>query len=47
MKLPQQDPAEIKAALETDWSLHEKFETMSAAQQKTGKVKMSPQPTDN
>ena len=34
--------AEIKAALETDWSLREKFETMSAAQQKLEKVKMSP-----
>ncbi len=34
--------AEIKAALETDWSLREKFETMGAAQQKLEKVKMSP-----
>jgi len=34
--------AEIKAALETDWNLREQFETMSAAQQKLEKVKMSP-----
>jgi len=34
--------AEIKAALETDWSLREKFEVISSAQQKLETLKMSP-----
>lgn len=41
--------AEIKAALETDWSLREKFEVISSAQQKLEALKMSPsqQTVDN
>ena len=41
--------AEIKAALETDWSLREKFEVITSAQQKLGALKMSPsqQTVDN
>lgn len=34
--------AEIKAALETDWSLREKFEVITSAQEKLGTLKMSP-----
>ncbi|HQY10703.1 MAG: hypothetical protein KTQ13_01815 [Ferruginibacter sp.] len=34
--------AEIKAALNTDWSLREKFEVISSAQQKLETLKMSP-----
>ncbi|HAO45473.1 MAG TPA: hypothetical protein DCQ97_01005 [Chitinophagaceae bacterium] len=34
--------AEIKAALETDWSLREKFEVISSAQKKLETIKMSP-----
>lgn len=34
--------AEIKAALETDWSLREKFEVITSAQQKLEALKMSP-----
>ncbi len=41
--------AEIKAALETDWSLREKFEVITSAQQKLEALKMSPsqQTVDN
>ncbi len=41
--------AEIKAALETDWSLREKFEVITSAQQKLETLKMSPsqQTVDN
>jgi hypothetical protein len=34
--------AEIKAALETDWSLREKFEVITSAQSKLEALKMSP-----
>ena len=34
--------AAIKAALETDWSLREKFEVITSAQQKLEALKMSP-----
>jgi hypothetical protein len=34
--------AEIKAALETDWSLREKFEVLTSAQSKLETLKMSP-----
>ena len=34
--------AEIKAALESDWSLREKFEVITSAQKKLGTLKMSP-----
>jgi hypothetical protein len=34
--------AQIKAALETDWSLREKFEVMVSAQNKLETLKMSP-----
>ena len=34
--------ADIKAALETDWSLREKFEVISSAQQRLEPLKMSP-----
>ena len=34
--------AEIKAALETDWSLREKFEVITSAQQRLEALKMSP-----
>lgn len=34
--------AEIKAALETDWSLREKFEVITSAQQRLEPLKMSP-----
>jgi hypothetical protein len=36
--------AEIKAALETDWSLREKFEVLTSAQSKLEALKMSPTP---
>ena len=41
--------ADIKAALETDWSLREKFEALTSAQKKLGSLKMSPsqQTVDN
>lgn len=41
--------AEIKAALETDWSLREKFEALTSAQKRLGALKMSPrqQTVDN
>lgn len=41
--------AEIKAALETDWSLREQFEVIASAQQKLEVLKMSPsqQTVDN
>ncbi len=41
--------AEIKAALETDWSLREQFEVIASAQQKLEALKMSPsqQTVDN
>lgn len=34
--------AEIKAALDTDWALREKFEVISSAQQRLEALKMSP-----
>jgi hypothetical protein len=34
--------AQIKAALETDWSLREKFEVISSAQKRLETLKMSP-----
>ena len=34
--------AEIKAALENDWSLREKFEVITSAQNKLETLKMSP-----
>ncbi len=34
--------AEIKAALESDWSLREKFEVITSAQQRLESLKMSP-----
>jgi hypothetical protein len=34
--------AEIKAALETDWSLREKFEVLTSAQNRLEALKMSP-----
>lgn len=34
--------AQIKAALETDWSLREKFEVISSAKQRLETLKMSP-----
>jgi len=34
--------AEIKAALESDWSLREKFEVLTSAQQRLEALKMSP-----
>ncbi|MEP7237613.1 MAG: hypothetical protein ABI685_07105 [Ferruginibacter sp.] len=34
--------AQIKAALETDWSLREKFEVITSAQHKLEALKMSP-----
>ncbi|HMU08484.1 MAG TPA: hypothetical protein PKJ94_02905 [Ferruginibacter sp.] len=34
--------AEIKAALETDWSLREQFEVISSAHKKLETLKMSP-----
>lgn len=34
--------AEIKAALETDWSLREKFEVITSAQSRLESLKMSP-----
>ncbi len=34
--------AEIKAALETDWSLREKFEVITSAQSRLEALKMSP-----
>ena len=34
--------ADIKVALETDWSLREKFEVISSAQQRLEPLKMSP-----
>lgn len=34
--------ASIKAALETDWSLREKFETLTASQKELSVVKLSP-----
>ena len=34
--------AEIKAALETDWSLREKFEVITSAQTRLETLKMSP-----
>jgi len=34
--------AEIKAALETDWSLREKFEVITSAQCRLEALKMSP-----
>ena len=34
--------AEIKAALETDWSLREKFEVITSAQKRLETLKMSP-----
>jgi hypothetical protein len=34
--------AQIKAALETDWSLREKFEVITSAQQRLETLKMSP-----
>jgi len=34
--------AEIKAALETDWSLREKFEVLTSAQKRLEVLKMSP-----
>lgn len=34
--------AEIKAALETDWSLREQFEAIHSAQKKLETLKMSP-----
>ncbi|HMI78426.1 MAG TPA: hypothetical protein VK484_06505 [Ferruginibacter sp.] len=41
--------AEIKAALETDWSLREKFEVITSAQKRLEALKMSPsqQTVDN
>jgi hypothetical protein len=41
--------AEMKAALETDWSLREQFEVIASAQQKLEALKMSPsqQTVDN
>lgn len=34
--------AEIKAALETDWSLREKFEVITSAQKRLEALRMSP-----
>jgi len=34
--------AEIKAALETDWSLREKFEVITSAQKRLEALKISP-----
>ena len=34
--------AQIKAALETDWSLREKFEVLNSAQKRLEALKMSP-----
>lgn len=34
--------ADIKAALETDWSLREKFEELTSAQKNLETIKMSP-----
>ena len=34
--------AEIKAALESDWSLREKFEVITAAQKRLEALKLSP-----
>ncbi len=34
--------AQIKAALETDWSLREKFEVITSAQSRLETLKMSP-----
>ena len=34
--------AEIEAALESDWSLREKFEVITSAQQRLESLKMSP-----
>lgn len=34
--------AEIKAALESDWSLREKFEVLTTAQKRLEALKMSP-----
>ena len=34
--------AEIKAALETDWTLREKFEVITSAQSRLEALKMSP-----
>ena len=34
--------AQIKAALETDWSLREKFEVISSAKQRLEALKMAP-----
>ena len=34
--------AQIKAALETDWSLREKFEVITSAQKRLETLKMSP-----
>ncbi|MGB4844239.1 MAG: hypothetical protein WBP16_07230 [Ferruginibacter sp.] len=41
--------AQIKAALETDWSLREKFEVITSAQKRLEALKMSPsqQTVDN
>ena len=41
--------AEIKAALETDWTLREKFEVITSAQSRLEALKMSPsqQTVDN
>ena len=36
--------AQIKAALETDWSLYEKFEVINSAQKRLEPLKMSPRP---
>ena len=34
--------AEIKAALESDWSLREKFEVITSAQKRLEKINLSP-----
>ena len=38
----QEQTAQIKAALETDWSLREKLEVITSAQKRLEALKMSP-----
>ena len=38
----QEQTAQIKAALESDWSLREKFEVITSAQKRLEALKMSP-----
>ena len=42
MKLPQKKQPLLKAALETDWSLREKYEVITSAQKSLEKLSLSP-----